>query len=245
MSRGKENEMKKEFLILALFSMVLALVFIMGGLSIKADAVSFENALSVSLRSKDDVKPLASGKLSVLEKEGLLYMREEEKLARDVYLTFYDIWKLNNFYNISNSEQHHMDAIKNLLDKYGLNDPAAGKGIGEFTNSHLQGLYNQLVEEGSSSAKAALIVGGKIEEIDILDLQKYKAGTNKSDIINVYDNLIHGSENHLRSFVGTLSSKYGVTYEPQYLSEEEFNSIINSSGGKGGGKGGGGCGCGN
>ncbi len=162
------------------------------------------------------------------EKNGILYMREEEKLARDVYRTLYQKWGLQIFSNIARSEQTHMDAVKLLIDKYGLEDPAAGKGVGEFTNATLQKLYNRLVELGSKSEVDALKVGAMIEEIDILDLQKHIAETNKQDIKLVYENLMKGSRNHLRAFVSMLE-KYGVTYTPQYLSEEEYNQIIQSS----------------
>ncbi len=64
----------------------------------------------------------ASG-LTEAEVEGLLYMREEEKLAHDVYVTLYGIWGTPVFQNIANSEQTHTEAVKNLLDIYGLEDP--------------------------------------------------------------------------------------------------------------------------
>jgi hypothetical protein len=160
-------------------------------------------------------------------------MREEEKLARDVYLTFDGMYsELPIFENIGESEQRHMDAIKKLLDKYDLDDPAEGNGIGEFTNQDLQNLYYQLIEEGEQSLIDALIVGGKIEEIDIIDLKEYIEQTDKPDLKKVYGNLLDGSKNHLRAFVRELK-KQGVTYEPFYLSQEEFDEIINDNNGNG------------
>jgi hypothetical protein len=114
-------------------------------------------------------RPIAA-ELSDVEAEGILYMREEEKLARDVYLTLYDQWGMQILSNIADSESTHMEAVKTLIDRYGLDDPAAGKGIGEFTNEELKALYDQLVEQGSQSLVDALQVGAAIEEIDILDL---------------------------------------------------------------------------
>lgn len=49
-------------------------------------------------------------------------MREEEKLARDVYLTFGEKWGLTLFTNIAKSEQTHTDAVKTLLDRYEIKD---------------------------------------------------------------------------------------------------------------------------
>ena len=171
--------------------------------------------------------------LTEQEIEGLLFIREEEKLARDVYLTFDEMYsELPIFENIAESEQRHMDVIKNLLDKYGLDDPTEGMDIGEFTNQELQNLYYQLIEEGEQSLNDALTVGGKIEEIDIIDLQNYIEQTDKTDLERVYSNLLKGSKNHLRAFVKELK-KQGVTYEPFYLSQEEFDEIINDNNGNG------------
>ena len=49
------------------------------------------------------------------EKDGLILMREEEKLARDVYLHSFDLYGVQIFSNISNAEQTHMDRILDLL----------------------------------------------------------------------------------------------------------------------------------
>jgi hypothetical protein len=160
------------------------------------------------------------------EIQGLQYMREEEKIARDVYLTLYEKWNnVNIFYNIAQSEQKHMDSIKKLLDKYGIDDPVEGNDVGVFTNQELQVLFNQLVAEGDQSLIDALTVGGKIEELDMIDLNKYIGLTDKSDIKQVYGNLLDGSENHLRAFVKVLKNQ-GVTYEPFFLSQQEFDDII-------------------
>ena len=169
----------------------------------------------------------ATTTLSDLEIDGLQYMREEEKLARDVYLTLYEKWNtINIFYNIAQSEQRHMDSIKQLLDKYSIDDPTQGNDIGVFTNLELQTLYNQLISEGDQSLIDALTVGGKIEELDIIDLTTYISLTDKADIQQVYHNLLKGSENHLRAFVKALKNQ-GITYEPFYLSQQEFDDIIN------------------
>jgi len=181
-----------------------------------------------------------TGVLSEEEAAGLLYMREEEKLARDVYLTLYEQWNQPIFQNIASSEQRHMDMVLGLLTAYGLEDPAAGKGIGEFTNPDLQALYDQLVARGRQSLAEALKVGAAIEEIDILDLRERLAQTDKADIQTVYQNLMSGSENHLRAFVSTLERQTGEVYEPQYLSPEDYEAIIQAApdhGGQGQGQG--------
>ncbi|NJE84318.1 DUF2202 domain-containing protein [Thermococcus sp. CX2] len=165
--------------------------------------------------------------LSQEEIDGLLWMREEEKLARDVYLTFYEMYGLPIFYNIAQSEQTHTDTVLALIEKYNLTDPATDE-IGVFTNPELQALYDQLVEMGSQSLIDALKVGALIEETDIADLEEWTAKTDNADIIQVYESLKAGSENHLRGFVSVLAN-YGVTYEPQVVSEDYYKEVISSA----------------
>jgi len=187
-------------------------------------------ALNANARNNQSYATTAD--LEDSESQGLLYMREEEKLARDVYLTLYEKYNsLAIFDNIAESEQRHMDSIKTLLDRYSLDDPVEGKEIGEFTNQKLQDLYYNLISEGEQSLVDALTVGGKIEEIDIIDLKEYIEQTDQLDIKRVYNNLLEGSKNHLRAFVKELEMN-GVTYEPFYLSQEDFDDIIGGETGK-------------
>jgi hypothetical protein len=168
-----------------------------------------------------------AGDLSAEEAAGLLYMREEEKLAHDVYVTLYDQWGLPIFQNIASSEQTHTEAVRTLIDRYGLDDPAMGT-VGTFTDPALQSLYDQLVDSGSESLESALRVGAAIEEIDILDIEERIAQTDHSDIALVYENLMQGSRNHLRAFVSTLERQAGETYTPQYLDQASYDAIVST-----------------
>ncbi len=165
--------------------------------------------------------------LSDAEVEELIKMRQEEKLARDVYLTLYEKWGLRIFSNIAQSEQSHMDAVKTLLDKYGLEDPVADDVVGVYKDSTFTELYNTFVEKGNLSLVDALKVGATIEDLDIKDLEDEIAQTDNQDIRTVFQNLMKGSRNHLRSFYKLILLN-GATYEPQYLSQEEFDAIVNS-----------------
>jgi len=148
----------------------------------------------------------AISSLSADEIAELQFMREEEELAHNVYVTFFQQYGLAIFSNIAGSEATHMAAIKTLLDRYGLADPATGNPIGVFTNPELQALYNQLIAQGSQSFAAALKVGGAIEEIDTRDLQVRHAGTTHADLKSMYTNLLNSSYNHLRAFASTLKT---------------------------------------
>lgn len=180
---------------------------------------------------------LPVGVLSESEAAALQFMREEEKLAHDVYLALYDKWQQPTFQNIAASEQTHTDAVKALLERYGVADPAVNQPAGQFTNADLQALYDQLVATGQESLASALRVGAAIEEIDILDLKERVAQTDKADIQLVYNNLTTASYNHLRSFVSTLEKRTGEVYTPQYLDAQTYQQIIAAAparGGKGG-----------
>jgi hypothetical protein len=177
------------------------------------------------------ITTIPASDLSDVEAASLLYMREEEKLARDVYNALYAVWGQPTFQNIASSEQAHMDEIKLLLDRYGLTDPALAPG--QFTDASLQTLYNQLVAQGSTSLADALKVGAVIEEIDILDLQTRVAQTDNADIQLVFNNLMNGSYNHLKAFTGALSQQTGEVYQPQYLSADAYQSIITGTTGNG------------
>jgi hypothetical protein len=177
------------------------------------------------------VVDLPAGELSTEESAALLFMREEEKLARDVYNILFGIWGQPTFQNIAASEQAHMDEVKLLLDRYGLTDPALEPG--SFTDPSLAALYDQLVAQGSTSLADALKVGAAIEEIDILDLQNRLAQTDNADIQQVFNNLMSGSYNHLNAFASVLSMQTGETYVPQYLSAEAYAAIVTGQAGNG------------
>ena len=163
----------------------------------------------------------------------LLFMREEEKLAHDVYTVLYAQYSQQIFTKISDSEQIHTDAIMLLLDRYELEDPVGDNDLGVFTNEDLQTLYNGLIESGSQSLTEAFLVGLAIEEIDILDLEEAMAGTELPAILLVYENLLKGSHNHLRAYVRNYESETGEVYVPRWLSQEAYDEILSADSGQG------------
>jgi hypothetical protein len=148
---------------------------------------------------------LAGLELTELEVSNILLMREEEKLARDVYLILYDLWGADIFSNIAESEQQHMDAIENLISRYGLTDPVVDDRLGAFSNPELTELYDGFVEAGKVSLEEALKVGVMIEELDIADLEQAMSETDRPNILRVFGNLLDGSENHLDAFNACLA----------------------------------------
>lgn len=166
--------------------------------------------------------------LSIEERDGLIMMREEEKLAHDVYITLYEKWGVNIFSNIAKSELTHTESVRYLLERYNIEDPVKENTVGVFSNQVFSDLYANLVARGQESLTAALIVGATIEDLDIKDLNELSAEVDNKDILEIYANLTRGSRNHLRSFSKQLA-KQGETYSAQYLSQEEVNDILNSS----------------
>ena len=175
---------------------------------------------------QNELNNLPKEPISVEEEASLRFMREEEKLARDVYVKLYEKWGRQIFDNISESESTHMQAVLLLLNKYELSDPVGTNGIGVFVDTTFQRLYNDLTARGLQTETEALKVGAIIEEIDILDLDAQLSDiVDNQDIIMVYENLGKGSRNHLRAFIKNLNN-LGINYIPEYLSQEYFDEII-------------------
>jgi hypothetical protein len=145
-------------------------------------------------------------------------------------MTLGNVWGTRIFANIASSEQTHTDAIKVLLARYGIKDPVTSDNVGVFTSKTIQELYDNLTTQGRVSLSEALIVGATIEDLDIYDLDVLKSETTKEDIVLTYNNLQKGSRNHLRAFVRVN----GGNYTPQYISQSDYSSIINSPQERGG-----------
>lgn len=174
----------------------------------------------------DDNNITPNQTLTELDKSALLFMLEEEKLARDTYIYLDDMWSVNQFANIKNSEQTHMNSVENLLIQNNIEYTILP--IGEFENQMLQDYYDQFIIDGTVSQSNAFQIGATIEDLDIKDLQDYLDVTTNSSLISVFESLQCGSRNHLRSFVSGIENG-GNTYAPQFLSQDWYNSITSGS----------------
>lgn len=165
--------------------------------------------------------------LTTVEVSDLQFMREEEKLARDVYLTMDQYWgdRTQVFAKIALSEETHTSSVDYLLEKFGVEDPVVNDTIGVFTNEDLQALYDELVAKGSNSLIDGLFVGGLIEEKDMRDILAAINKTDERAIILAYSNLLDGSKSHLKAFVNAIEAT-GLTYEAQVLDDEEVTLIL-------------------
>jgi hypothetical protein len=190
-------------------------------------SLNFITSCSKDENTDDNNESNPKTSISAADAEGLIFMREEEKLARDAYLYMYQEWGQQIFKNISGSEQSHMDLLLKRVEQYNLTDNVS-QDTGVFNNTDLQLLYNQLIAQGKDSLVAGLIVGATIEEVDIVDLEKYINASDNEDLKCTYDVLLIGSRNHLRGFVKNMNNN-NYSYTPQFLSQTDYDAIINGS----------------
>ncbi len=208
-------------------AILLVAVALVAVVSIAAVAVGATTDDSTSSDSSAIAIEPSAESLTDVEVEGIMFMREEEKLAYDVYTTFAGMYGQPIFSNIASAEAQHMSAVLGLIEAYDLDDPVDDSPIGTFADQKLQDLYDDLIEQGSVDLVAALEVGAVIEEVDILDLEKYLGETTNPDIIQVYENLLRGSENHLRAFVSQLESA-GIDRSPVLMESEAYGTTLAS-----------------
>ncbi len=157
-------------------------------------------------RSQQGAAP-SSATLSAEEQRQLAYMREEEKLARDVYRALFEKWNLPVFQRIAASEQRHFEAAGRLLARYSIPDPVKVDKPGVFADASLTALYAELMARGSVSSEEALRVGVAIEREDIADLEDAIRAAQRIDLKRIYTNLLQASLRHLEAFESNLAGE--------------------------------------
>lgn len=194
-------------------------------ISLKHNIAYGEGILSLTggEAAADDGAALAA--LTAREKDGLLFIWEEEKAARDLYNGLYEKNNMTIFLDLVRSESSHMDQARAVMEKHGLAVPPDDPGI--FQNQTLQEMHDQLLAEGLQSDQDALTVAAVFEEISIVDLEKELSASQPDDVRTVYEGLLAGSRKHLRSYVSDLEGQ-GIEYQPRYLEAEEFQEIVKS-----------------
>lgn len=162
-------------------------------------------AASALITSLHASKSSASG-LTQEQKDTLFFIYQEEKVARDAYITLGGYYAHSTFENIQLSEQEHIDAVQALCEQYGVDISMVEEDVvGEFELPVLQELYDTLVAQGQVSELSALMVGEYIELTDIDDLEGAQEGMPK-DVFRVFENLKNGSLNHLDAFRSAIEA---------------------------------------
>ena len=162
--------------------------------------------------------------LTATEIEDLQFLREEEKLARDVYTHAYSLYGVNVFTNIASSEQRHTDSVLALMTTYGVTD-SASPTLGVFNDPELAQLYTTLIARVETSLAEAFAVGATIEDLDIYDLDVKATHSTNTDLQQLYSNLKCGSENHMRSFTKQLNA-LNITYTPVYIDNTQYQELL-------------------
>lgn len=185
--------------------------------------------LSLALSSCQEAEsPSEQLIISAEERQTLLFTREEEKLAHDVYVYAFDKYGLTIFQNIANSESSHVLSVLGVMETYQIQDPLSGSTtLGKFTDPILNDLYADLTARVDLSLNESIKVSLFIEDLDIYDLENALSETDNPIISAVYSNLKCGSYNHMRAFYAQAKAT-GIIYTPDYISQSEFESIINS-----------------
>lgn len=160
-------------------------------------------------KGKNSANKMSSSVTSLTQeqKDTLLFIYQEEKVARDVYITLGNYYpNQTTFANIQKSEQKHMNSAKVLCEKYGVDISNVDEtDIGVFVVPVLQELYDTLVAQGYQSELSALMVGEYVELTDIDDLEHAQVGM-PDDVFKVFENLKEGSYNHLDAFRSALNA---------------------------------------
>jgi len=140
------------------------------------------------------------------QKDTLFFIYQEEKVARDVYITLGKLYpNENTFASIQLSEQRHIDSARGLCETYGVSiDGVDEESVGNFVLPVLQELYDTCVSEGQKSLLDALKVGELIEITDIDDLEEASVGM-PADVVSVFESLKEGSLSHLDAFTAAIA----------------------------------------
>ncbi|MFB6226179.1 MAG: DUF2202 domain-containing protein [Candidatus Paceibacteria bacterium] len=190
----------------------------------KNGATSFDQQKleQVLERKKEMQKPLGEE----VEMD-LIYLIEEEKVARDLSYKFSQKYDEKIFTEVYKAENTHLKAVQRFIRNYKLDDPTSKNGVGEFKNPQLQKIYDEKLSSGKENKNKAYQSLLWVLEKNINDININKDSTDKDDILFVYNNLIRSSKNHIRA-IDSLLSKEGGSYSPEHLSKAKYESIISS-----------------
>lgn len=173
-----------------------------------AGLVSLGWATTVHAAPTPTPSPTASATADAALAANLAHLRDEERLARDLYTALAAKYsQAAPFANIARSEQVHFDTMGLLFTRYSVADPAAARAAGSFADPALQSLYDKLLASGSESLTKAYEAGIAVENLDIADLKAAISQTSQTDVKAALANLQRGSQNHLAAFTAAKDGK--------------------------------------
>ena len=112
-----------------------------------------------------------------------------------------------------------------MFQKHINPDPSINNNVNGLVKQGLVSLFDNLLTQGKLSALEALYVGAVIEEVDMLDLQQAIGTADNDHIRHMYENLLSGSRNHLRTYIKQIEEQ-GENYEALFLSQDEIDAVM-------------------
>jgi hypothetical protein len=112
-----------------------------------------------------------------------------------------------------------------MHQKYKNPGPTVNKSVNGLVKQGLVSLFNNMLTQGKLSALEALYVGAAIEEVDMLDLEQAIDSVDNDHIRRMYENLLSGSRNHLRTYIKQIEER-GNVYEALFLSQDEIDAVM-------------------
>ena len=207
-------------------------------------------AMGITLAGKAAYASMDGIVLDYNEQTHLIFMREEEKLARDVYIKLSAMYPDHPIFGkIDDSEHRHTEAVRAMIEKYGLVDPSTNDNVGVFTGEdygwYFTEKFSELIERASISELEALYVGAFIEELDMMDINQCpkvivetdneindvsecgNVYTDNADVANLYASLLDGSDSHLEAYVRNIESYIGKgNYQAQVLPQAQVDELL-------------------
>lgn len=192
----------------------------------------------------------SSAVLDFNEQTHLVFICEEEKLARDVYRVLARRFpEIDVFADMQESQQHNHCAVLELLRKYRVSIPRVNDNVGVFSwgiyGRYFTEKYLVLTNQGSISPLNALYVGAFMEELNIQEITRCPKVvidvsngigeisacgmryTDNPDVLRVYGMLLEESRRHLRELASAIEEQTGDgKYQAQVLQQKEVDEIL-------------------
>lgn len=175
-----------------------------------------------------DLTPIfaTTAALTADEIEFLYALREDEKLGGDLYAQFATQYpeKLP-FAKIATAEDSHVACVERLLSYYEIEFPVLSPE-GVFADEKRQTRYNEMKAKAVTVVDAFMVMAA-LEEEAVASYKKVVPQITNENILLVVNNMVKASLNHLRVAFRQISM-LGGAYLPTFLSQEDFDAIVNS-----------------
>ncbi|QXO95341.1 DUF2202 domain-containing protein [Methanospirillum purgamenti] len=133
--------MKKNYIFLILILVTLLIIIPASGVG-QGYRIQFQGNQNSILPEPQDYN------LSDIERSDLLFMRQEEQMAHDLYMVWYEKYSIPIFRNIADAETSHASEVQFLLDRYQVPSDMIGNLSYGYNNPEIQALADALAVGG-------------------------------------------------------------------------------------------------